>query len=88
MSKHFFVEPGFLVRVGSLWHDDAAALFVEEDERAEIYLSNRGFAGSCLGIYAYDRLDERSPPMGLRVTPRRLESCGVAANLGHHVSGS
>jgi hypothetical protein len=70
MSKQFYVEPGFLVRVGNLWHDHQAALFVEEDEQAEIYLANRGMAGSCLGVYGYAGLDQTAPPMGLRCAPR------------------
>jgi hypothetical protein len=82
MSKHFYVEPGFLVRVGSLWHDNKAALFVEEDERAEIYLANGGFAGSCLGIYPYERLDECRPPMGLRNAPRCPAAGGLMATFG------
>ena len=74
MSKQFFIEPGFLVRVGSLWHDHQAALFVEEDERAEVYLANRGTAGSCLGVYDYAGLNQDMPPMGLRRAPRYYDA--------------
>ncbi|MCW5747402.1 MAG: hypothetical protein KIT36_14535 [Alphaproteobacteria bacterium] len=74
MSKQFYVEPGFLVRVGGLWHDHQAALFVEEDENAEVYLANRGVAGSCLGVYSYARLDQVAPPMGLRCAPRYYDA--------------
>ncbi|HJQ58057.1 MAG TPA: hypothetical protein VJ890_14200 [Vineibacter sp.] len=74
MSKQFYIEPGFLVRVDGLWHDHEAAMFVEEDECAEIYLANRGTAGSCLGVYNYAGLNQDMPPLGLRCAPRYYEA--------------
>jgi hypothetical protein len=91
MSKQFNVAPGFLVRIGSLWHDSQAPLFIEEDEEAAIYLDNRGLAGCCLGIYAYAGLDSQAPPMGLRCARcRSAGNCTVALAGGTtgHIKGS
>lgn len=70
MSKQFQVEPGFIVRVGRLWHDSNVLLFVEEDEQAEIYVANKGEAGCCLGVYAHAQLRRYAPPIGLRPVDR------------------
>src|SRR5262245_53435898 len=85
MCKQFGVEPGFLVRVGGLWHDSNVRLFVEEDERAEVYVSTNGQAGSCLGVYACAELDQSARPLGLGRSVGRRGTIGPAATLISHV---
>ena len=68
MAKKFYVEPGLEALVSRLWHKPGVLLFVEEDERVEIYApGKRGKPGPCLGSYDYDALDPKAPPFGLRV---------------------
>lgn len=85
MSQLFHVAPGFLVRVGRLWHDDQVLLFVEEDEQAEIFVSNKGEPGCCLGVYSFDELARMGPPIGLRMAQESGDGspAGVTARVDY-----
>jgi hypothetical protein len=67
MTKKFNVEPGHEVLLGGLWYKPGVMLFVEEDERVEIYApGKRGRRGPCIGMYDYGCLNPKAPPFGLR----------------------
>jgi hypothetical protein len=79
MPRQFQVESGFIVRVGHVWHDSNAMLFVEEDERAEIYIANKGEPGCCLGSYGHAELEQSAAPFGLRAVAGGKETALPAA---------
>ncbi len=68
MPKKFYVEPGLEALVAGLWYKPGVMLFVEEDERVEIYApGKRGRRGPCVGSYEYTGLNPNTPPFGLRI---------------------